>query len=328
MSEIEDAESQHNIAEPQTPVFLMSPPRSDWALKGKANFRSRQAAPADAQLARQEWSALADAIVAAGGEVLVCPPNPEAALTGLIYTAEAGEFFRKDGDGAFLLPKMASPHRRAEAAWIGPWVASLGIEVIAPDPHAPLWEAQGDAIRAASAAQIVHTYGIGPDARSEPGAYARVADLLSPEHLLIEFVADPWFHGNTFLNIYRAPAGDAHLMVVCPEALTDAEYARLRAFLPDARVHEITRAESIGYDTNALQVGQTVLAPPSLSPGTQAAMEALGLEVKHIELAELFVKGGGAPVCLSNRLWDLQVDELPAEARWSLNPTIEAHEIG
>lgn len=311
-----------------TPIFLMSPPRADWALKGKANFRSRQAAPADAARARDEWSILADAIVAAGGEVLVCPPNPDAPLTGMIYTAEAGEFYRHNGHPAFILPKMASPHRRAEAAWIGAWLEDLGVRVTAQRADAPLWEAQGDAIRAASASQIIHTYGVGPDARTERAAYEHIAPLLSPEHLHLQFDADPWFHGNTFLNIYRAPAShDTHLMVVCPDALCAEEYARLRAFLPDARVHEITREQSLGYDTNALQVRQTVLAPPSLSAGTEAAIRALGLNTKRIELAELFLKGGGAPVCLSNRLWGLGLDEIPDAARWSKHPAIEAHEL-
>lgn len=311
------------------PIYLMSPPRTDWALTGKANFRSRQAAPADARRARQEWSRLADAIVAAGGEVLVCPPNPHAPLTGMIYTAEAGEFYREDGHPIFMLPKMASPHRRAEAAWIGPWLEGLGFRVEPPAPDAPLWEAQGDAIRAATPEAIVHTFGVGPDARTQAGAYARVAPRLSRKHLHLEFNADPWFHGNTFLNIYRAPApSQAHLMVVCPEALSPQNYARLRAFLPDARVHEITRAQSLGYDTNALQVGRSVLAPPSLSAGSAAAMRELGLEVIYIELAELFLKGGGAPVCLSNRLWGLNLSEIPDTARWSLHPTIAAHEVG
>lgn len=324
---VTDAKVKESIAPTKTPIFLMSPPRADWALKGKANFRSRQAGPADAQRARQEWSALADAIVEAGGEVLVCPPNPDAPLTGMIYTAEAGELYRQDGQPIFLLPKMASPHRSAEAAWIGPWIEGLGITVDAPGPDAPLWEAQGDAIRAASADQIVHTFGVGPDARTERAAYARVAPLLSPEHMHLQFDADPWFHGNTFLNIYRAPApSGAHLLVVCPEALGPENYARLRAFLPAARVHEITRAQSLGYDTNALQVRRTVLAPPSLSAGTEAAMNELGLAVKRIELAELFLKGGGAPVCLSNRLWGLRLDEIPDETRWSLHPSIAAHE--
>ncbi len=307
------------------PTFLLSPPRPDWGLRGKANFRSRQASSTDAARARAEWSALADAIVAAGGEVLVCPPNPQANLTGMIYTAEAGEFYRTDADKpAFVLPNMAAEHRRAEAAWLARFVEEIGFATTRIEST---WEAQGDAIRGASADQIVHTYGVGPDARTEEGAYAEVADLLSCEHVQICFDADPWFHGNTFLNVYRAPHASEHLMVVCPDALSDAEYAKLRAFLPEAKVHEISRDESLGYDTNALQVDNTVIAPTTMSEATEGALASIGLGVERLDLGELFVKGGGAPVCLTNRLWGVREDEVPDEVRWSQRPSIEAHEL-
>lgn len=308
----------------ETPFFLLSPPRPDWGLRGKANFRSRQAGAADATRARAEWSALADAIVRAGGEVVVCPPNPQANLTGMIYTAEAGEFYRNQaGKPAFILPNMAAEHRRAEADWIKRFVEGLGFSTWRP---LSLWEAQGDAIRADEPDKIVHTYGVGPDARTEPGAYAEVADRASSEHVHICFDADPWFHGNTFLNIYRG-AGES-LMVVCPEALSNEEYARLQAFVPEAKIHEISREESLGYDTNALQVNQTVIAPMTMSEATEAALAGIGLTVERLDLGELFVKGGGAPVCLTNRWWGVRDDEVPDEVRWSVRSSIEEHEVG
>jgi N-dimethylarginine dimethylaminohydrolase len=323
----------------------MSPPRLDWRLSGKANFRSRLAGATDAAKARAEWAGLADTIVAAGGEVVVCPPNPDQNLTGMLYTAEAGEFYRTPHDKpAFILPNMAVDHRRAEADWIEEFVQSIGFQTRrvatnreAPIWEAPIWEAQGDAIRGTSADEIVHTFGVGPDARTEAGSYAEVADLLSPRHVQIRFKADPWFHGNTFLNVYRAPGPEPaqkhehaqkHLMVVCPEALADEEYATLRGFLPTTKVHEISRAQSTGYDTNALQVGQTVIAPTSLSSGTEDALASIGLEVERIDLGELFVKGGGAPVCLTNRWWGVRDDDVPGDVRWSVRPSIEAHEEG
>jgi N-dimethylarginine dimethylaminohydrolase len=116
------------------------------------------------------------------------------------------------------------------------------------------------------------------------------------------------------------------LMLVCPDALSPDEYQRLRAFLPDARVHEISREESLGYDTNALQVNDRIIAPMSLSKGSEDEMRRLGLKVERLDLSELFMKGGGAPVCLTNRMWGLRLDEAPDAARWSLRPTIEAHE--
>lgn len=308
------------------PIFLMSPPRTDWTLRGKANFRSRQAGGVDAELARREWALLADAIVAAGGEVVVLPPDPEHNLTGLIYTAEAGELYRRpSGELRFILPTMAAAHRRDEAGWVDRFVRErLGI---ATESIEERWEAQGDAIRAGSADRIVHTFGVGPDQRTEQAAYAKVCDRLGGDHLQLRFSADPWFHGNTFLNVYRNPTTSDELVVVCPEALDAADYERLRAFLPDARFHEISREQSLGYDTNALQVGQTVLGPTTLSPPTRQALVDLGLTVDLIALDQLFSRGGGAPVCLTNRLWPLRDDEVPDDVRWSTQPTIAAHEL-
>lgn len=303
------------------PLYLMSPPRRDWALRGRANFKSRAAQGVDATRARYEWGALANAIVAAGGEVLVLPPG-NTSLTGLIYTAEAGEFFRDlRGEGHFLLPTMAAEHRRKEADHIAAFLR----DELAMKTHRinSTWEAQGDAIRAIHGDAIVHTYGMGPERRTTEDAYHEVAPLLSPQHIQIGFHADPWFHGNTFLQFFRR--GTDQIMVVCPEALLEGEYERLRAFIGDTPVVEISREQSEGYDTNALQVGMTVLAPSTFSETARDAVRGLGLDVWSMELDELFSKGGGAPVCLTNRLWGLDVAEIPDRLRWSLHPDIEDH---
>ncbi len=296
------------------PVYLMSPPRPDWALKGKANFKSRQAGSVDAGRAREEWESLADAIVEAGGEVVVMPPG-DAAMTGLIYTAEAGELgFDGRGEPFFLLPHMAVEHRRDEADHIQRFVEEvLGIETRRVNA---LWEAQGDAIRGPHGDMIIHTYGEGPDRRTSEEAYDEVAELLSPQHIQIGFRADPWFHGNTFLQFFRAHP-DEVAMLVCPEALLDGEYQRLKAFVGDVDVVELSVAQSEGYDTNALQVEETILAPQTFSETARQAVRALGLEVVALPLDELFSKGGGAPVCLTNRLWGIEAADIPAKVRWS-----------
>lgn len=310
-----------------TPVFLMSPPRSDWGVRGKANFRSREATDVDAARARVEWSSLADAIVDAGGEVLVCPPHPKRDLTGLIYTAEAGDLYLDDGgDPRFILPNVTPEHRRLEADWIGGFFEGLGIPTEAVSSR---WEGQGDALRALTPDRIIHTYGDGPEARTDASAHGEVADRLSDEHVDIAFDADPWFHGNTFVNVYRAPDPDRDppgILLVCPEALDEQNYEKLRNFVPKADVVELTREESLGYDTNSLQVGETVLAPSDLSETSHRALRRLGLRVVSIALGELFDKGGGAPVCLTNRLWGIDLDELPEHALWSERPHIDAHE--
>lgn len=298
-----------------TPIYLMSPPRSDWALRGRANFKSRAATTVDAEGARREWTQLADAIVAAGGEVILLPPGgPE--LTGMIYTAEAGEFYRgADGEPRFLLPHMAAEHRRGEAAHIRCFVED--VLQWSTDEVESLWEAQGDAIRHPGGDFVVHTYGVGPDSRTAAAAYEQVASRLGSPHIQIEFLADPWFHGNTFLQFFGH--GERALMVVCPEALAPGEFRRLRQFVDPIDVITIGVDASEGYDTNSLQVGDVVLAPQTLSATTRQAVQDLGLSVQTIDLGELFSKGGGAPVCLTNRLWGLSLEEVPREVRWSLN---------
>ena len=42
------------------------------------------------------------------------------------------------------------------------------------------------------------------------------------------------------------------------------------------------------------------------------AWRGLGLTVRFLALPALFGKGGGAAVCLTNRLWGLDVDAVPA----------------
>lgn len=310
-------------------VYLMSPPRLDWGLKGKANFRSAMNLSTDAVRARAEWASLADAIVSAGGEVLVCPPDPERNLTGMIYTAEAGEFYL-DGSRSsrFILPRMAAAHRRQEASWIGRFVRGLGWET---EEVSAVWEAQGDALRSPDGELVIHTYGVGPSARTQADAYAQVAQRLSAQHLQIEFIADPWFHGNTFMGLYGTKA--AQLALVCEEALGEDAHQRLAAALAARGVAwaAISKVQSLGYDTNALQVGETVLASATLSPASKARFEALGLTVKTLNLDELFLKGGGAPVCLTNRLWGCSPDQLLGHAAskdhlWSVHPELAHHE--
>jgi N-dimethylarginine dimethylaminohydrolase len=296
-----------------TPIYLMSPPRADWALRGKANFKSIAAGEADAAAAIREWQQLADAIVEAGGEVLVCPPSMTDNLTGLIYTAEAGEFYRDDaGRPGFILPNMAVAHRKAEADHIERFIAErLRWQT---ERIEPVWEAQGDAIRGLSADDIVHTYGVGPYARTSAEAYAEVAPKLSARHLQIRFHADPWFHGNTFLQVFRG--SQKSIVLVCPEALAQGELARLQGFFPETEVVPISAAQSQGYDTNALQVNDTVLAPATFSDTAREAVESIGLTVRCLDLGELFLKGGGAPVCLTNRLWGLSLDEVDPSLLW------------
>src|SRR5262249_41585782 len=93
---------------PMIDLYLMSPPGAGWSLRGRANFRSREAAAVDARAARREWLNLAEAIEARGGTV-VALASPSAELTGMPYAAECGHVVAscRDAPPKFLLPRMA-----------------------------------------------------------------------------------------------------------------------------------------------------------------------------------------------------------------------------
>ncbi len=262
----------------------------------------------------EDWLSIAQAIVDAGGDVLAMPPSPVHNLTGLPYTAEAGEFVRDaQGQAHFLLPRMKHAHRKAEADYIAGFTQALGWRT---RQVAHTWEAQGDALRVGQG-RIVHTFGQGPDARSDEAVYPEVSQALGGKHLKLRFVADPWFHGNTFMAWYHSPDQSQQCVMVCPDALMEDGMDQLQAFLGDTQIVEISREESLAYATNALQVCGTIIAPEGLPPRVLDIWRGLNLEIVELKLPQLFRRGGGAAVCLSCRLWDLKPEELPSHLLFS-----------
>src|SRR4051812_39773632 len=107
-----------------TVTYLMSYPGRDWQIRGAANFVSEARTPSNPRAALKEWIALADAITRAGGHILLMPPPAvETPLTGLVYTANAGQLFRVADRSIFLLANMAAPHRQAERDFVRAFAA-------------------------------------------------------------------------------------------------------------------------------------------------------------------------------------------------------------
>jgi N-dimethylarginine dimethylaminohydrolase len=270
-------------------------------------------AGADAGLAaaaRADWVAVCDAIEGAGGVCAVVENDVDSSLTGLPYCAEAGVVGRTLADGrrTFILPQLTPPHRRAEPTVVAHAVCALGLVPVSL-PEGVAFEGQGDVIRIGAGSVL--TAGVGPWARTSVSAPAHVAALLDGPTLSLRFHADPWFHGNTFLAGFHAGADT--LVVVCDDAIADDGSDRLRAFVDGARVVSISREDSLRYATNALQVNDTVLAPEGVSDVVIDAWRALGLTVRSLQLPTLFGKGGGAAVCLTNRLDGVSADAVPEQ---------------
>lgn len=266
-------------------LYLMSPPSPGWALRGRANFRSRAAPPVDAARARQEWLALAEAIEARGGTVVALPP-PTDALTGMPYAAECGLVVpRGDAAPLFLLPRMALPHRQPEREHWAALASTMGFEVV--DPGRGTWEAQGD-IASFEGVTVLFFGG-----RSDREGLEAAAEHLPGELFRLE-IGEPAFHGN--MALLPLPAVDR--LVVCPAVICGDGVDRLAARFGKERLIFVTEEEIRAYATNGLPVGDSLLAPSLIPERVGALIASLGMRVERLAMTELCEKAGGASRCL------------------------------
>ena len=271
-----------NQANSDSDVYLMSPPAPDWALRGRANFRSKDAEQVDPGIAFGEWLSLARAIEAAGSRVIAHPHD--SAMTGLPYCAEAGHPIAAQAGPMFLLPRMWAPHRQAE--W-NHWLTlteALGFETFRG--ASGYWEGQGD-VAEFDGKTLLFVGG-----RTNSAGLSAVRHFFAEDALVVE-IRQPAFHG----NVAVLPVPGCDRLVVCPELLVSGYDQLVDAFGKD-RIIEITEQEARRYSTNALPVGQHLIAP-SIAP--QRVLDALadaGMNIVSLPMRELCEKAGGASRCL------------------------------
>lgn len=282
-------------------LYLMSPPSRGWALRGRANFRSREAPQVDAAKARQEWLALAEAIEARGGTVVALPP-PSDELTGMPYAAECGHVLPRGADPpVFLVPRMAAPHRKAEREHWATLAAAMGMRVV--DPVVGTWEAQGDVAEFNGVTLLF--YG----GRTDLAGMEAAAAHFTGEILRVA-IREPAFHGNMAL----LPLPAAGRMLVCPDVIVGDGLEKLKGRFGEERLLFVTEDEIRRYATNGLPVGDTVLAPSLLPERVKALIEEHGMKVELLSMGELCEKAGGASRCLvSHARIDPESIEIPAE---------------
>ncbi len=271
-------------------LFLMSPPHPQWAIRARANFRSREAAPVDARTARREWLALALAIERLGGTVVALEaPSPE--LTGMPYAAECGQIVPREGRAPlFILPRMAHAHRRAERDHWERLARAMGMACA--DPGAGTWEAQGDVAHFDGCTLLFH--GGRTDRAGMEGARRLMEEAGALGEVLEVEVREPAFHGN--MALLAVPAVDR--MLVCPSVVSPASMAALRRRFGAERLIEVSEDEIRNYATNALPVGRTLLTPSVAPERVLRLLSEAGMEICSLSMKELCEKGGGASRCL------------------------------
>jgi N-dimethylarginine dimethylaminohydrolase len=265
--------------------YLMSPPSRGWALRGRANFRSREAPQVDAAKARLEWLALAEAIEARGGTVIALEPLTND-LTGMPYAAECGHVIAPpDATPIFLLPRMAAAHRKGEREHWAKLATAMGMRVV--DPGRGTWEAQGDVAEFEGVTLLFF------GGRTDREGMEAAAAYFPGEVMPLE-IREPAFHGNMAL----LPLPAARRMLVCPDVFVGAGVERLKARFGEERLLFVTEAEIRCYATNGLPVGDTLLAPSLIPDRVRGLVEQSGMRIEPLPMSELCEKAGGASRCL------------------------------
>jgi N-dimethylarginine dimethylaminohydrolase len=276
-------------------TFLMSYPAANWRIRGGENFRSKERAATNPRAAMKEWLKLCDAITQAGGRILIMPPPEGGSLTGLAYTANAGELFHHGDEWTFAVSKMSVPHRQAEAAHVRAFMTEAGVRCVEAK-HT--WEGQAD-VCPLPGNRFLLSWGVRSvkesleEMRARLPAGARVLDVQLKE---------PYFHGDTCLDPLVNRGGDTVLLAY-GGAFASRSIPELRSFIGTyGDVLPVDEEDALAYACNSLCVNGTVLVPSGLSTGLRGNILRRGFAVEELDLPELFGKGGGGPRCLVNQL--------------------------
>lgn len=249
----------------------------------------------DIDRARQEHTAIRDALEDAGVKTVAVPP-PKNCQDG-VYTANWA-LIRGNKAVMARLPDA----RKGEEAYAATVLQDLGKEVIFV-PEGLRFSGQGDALPVGNYLICGNGY------RSDIAAQAFAADTLGYERIQLQTIPERRFFGlgkpvinkdsgwpdSFFYDIDLAVSVlRDDLIAWCPAAFTKESQATLRA-LPLNKI-EVTMDEAKNaFACNLVSTGETVIMSGT-APELKAAIEAHGLKTITPQITEL-VKGGGYIRC-------------------------------
>ena len=241
----------------------------------------------DPAATRDQWTAIAEAIGAAGGFVEVLGQRPDA--PDMVYAMNLGLPLAGGPSGrAAVLSHMRYPERRMETETAAAWVADQGYTLrrFGAEGVGAHFEA-GDAF--AWRGELVVGYG----PRTERLALKHLAHELGVTVRGVR-ITHPGMYN---LDLAFCPLAETRAMV-CPAAFDTASARTLLDLVPEPLV--LTEAEARTFCANSVVVGRTVIMP-ACPDRVRAQLEAWDFEVVIAGASE-FLKGGGAIRCLTNPL--------------------------
>jgi N-dimethylarginine dimethylaminohydrolase len=236
---------------------------------------------------RDQWDAIEDAIVRAGGVVDVLAQRRDA--PDMVYAMNLGlPFVGGPAGRVAVLSHMRFPERRMETESAADWFADRGytLHTIGRDGVGAHFEA-GDAF--AWRGELVVGYG----PRTERLALKHLAHELGLAVRGVRITHPGMYH----LDLAFCPLDETRAMV-CPDAFDAASARTLLGLVPEPLV--LTEAEAMTFCANSVVVGRTVIMP-ACPDRVRGQLEDWGFEVVIVGVSE-FLKGGGAIRCLTNPL--------------------------
>jgi N-dimethylarginine dimethylaminohydrolase len=245
--------------------------------------------------ARAQWSALLDALRAAGAEVDVLGQRADS--PDMVYAMNLGLVLDDPAGRRAVMSHMRFAERRREVRTAQPWFADHGFRTsyVGRDGVGAHFEA-GDAFAFGDALVV----GYGP--RTEELGLKHLATDLDVRVRGLRIAHPGMYH----LDLAFCPL-DSERAMVCPSAFDDASAAAALALVPEPLV--LSEEEALTFCANSVVVGRTVIMP-ACPDRVRARLERWGFEVVLVDLGE-FHKGGGSARCLTNPLDVLSGRDLP-----------------
>jgi N-dimethylarginine dimethylaminohydrolase len=261
------------------PAILMCPP-DHFAIEYEINPWMNVRVGSDAGLARQQWTALYQALRGLGVSVDLI--EPVRGLPDLVFTANAGLVYRD----LFIVSRFRYGVRQGEAPYFENWATSRGFQVVELPPGYN-FEGAGDALFCGET--LIAGYRFRSDVRS----HQWIGERLGVEVLPLELIDPRFYHLDT---CFCPLAPD--LALYYPGAFDEYGRSVLRERVP--HLIEVAIEEAVSFSCNAVVVGKTVL----LNDGAPKLAEDLrerGFGVRLLGFSE-FIKSGGSAKCLTLRV--------------------------
>ena len=274
------------------PRILMCPP-DHFAIEYEINPWMNVRVGSDAGIARQQWTALCEALESL--DVSVELIEPVRGLPDLVFTANAGLVFRD----LFIVSRFRYGVRQGEAPCFENWAQGHGFQTVELPPGYN-FEGAGDALFCGET--LIAGYRFRSDVRS----HQWIGERLGVEVLPLELIDPRFYHLDT---CFCPLAPD--LALYYPGAFDEYGRSVLRDRIP--HLIEVAVEEAVSFSCNAVVVGKTVL----LNDGAPKLAEDLrerGFGVRLLAFSE-FIKSGGSAKCLT-----LRVDGEEA-ASWKQGPS-------